>query len=114
MAPDTTKSGFHSSLVVNNIKNHVTVELGMDNDQYLLWVILFTNHAKSNRVLHHIVEPKGGSKAPSTEEEKELWETLDATVLQWIYSTVTNDLLETIVEADSTAMAAWKRLQDIF
>ncbi|XP_074298265.1 uncharacterized protein LOC141629105 [Silene latifolia] len=114
MAPDNTKSGFHPALVVNNIKNHVTVELGMDNDQYPLWVIHFTNHAKSNRVLHHIVEPTGGSKASSTADEKELWETLDATVLQWIYYTVTTDLLETIVEADTTAMATWKQIQNIF
>ncbi|KAL9237304.1 hypothetical protein vseg_011871 [Gypsophila vaccaria] len=82
MVPDTTKSGFHSALVVNNIKHHVTVELGMDNDQNPLWVIIFTKHAKSNSVLHHIVETEGGSKPPTTEDEKELWETLDATVLQ--------------------------------
>ncbi|XP_074299544.1 uncharacterized protein LOC141630670 [Silene latifolia] len=108
------KSAFHPALAVNNIKNHVTVTLGMDNDQYPLWVVLFTNHAKANRVLHHIVKPIGGSKAPATAEEKERWATLDATVLQWIYSTVTTDLLETIVESDTTAMATWKRVSDIF
>ncbi|XP_074289288.1 uncharacterized protein LOC141614443 [Silene latifolia] len=43
-----------------------------------------------------------------------MWETLDATILQWIYATVTTDLLETIVEEDSTAMECWKRVQDIF
>ncbi|XP_074303829.1 uncharacterized protein LOC141638322 [Silene latifolia] len=106
---------FHPALAVKNIKNHVTVVLGMDNDQYPLWVALFTNHAKSNRVLHHIITLKtGGSKAPETAEEKEMWEVLDATVLQWIYATVNNDLLETIVEEESTAMECWNRLRDIF
>ncbi|KAL9236046.1 hypothetical protein vseg_010755 [Gypsophila vaccaria] len=113
MTPDA-KSVFHPAFAVNNIENHVTLTLGMDNDQYLLWIILFTNHAKSNRVLHHIVEPKGGSKAPSTEDEKELWKTLDAMVLQWIYSTVTTDLLEIIVETETTAMETWKQIQNIF
>ncbi|XP_074288531.1 uncharacterized protein LOC141613688 [Silene latifolia] len=117
MTNDTiSKSAVHLVLAVNSIRNHITVILGIDNDQYPLWVILFTNHAKSNRVLHQIIKPKGGiSKPPSTDDEKELWETFDATVLQWIYSTVTNDLLETIAEADTTAMKkTWNRLADIF
>ncbi|XP_074303973.1 uncharacterized protein LOC141638458 [Silene latifolia] len=113
--PETKASSFHPALAVSNIKNHVTVVLGMDNDQYPLWVSLYTNHAKSNRVLHHIVKPKsGGSKAPVTDDEKEMWDVLDATILQWIYATVSGDLLETIVEEDSTAMASWQRIRDIF
>ncbi|XP_074270773.1 uncharacterized protein LOC141594674 [Silene latifolia] len=112
----TSKSSFHPALAVNSIRNHITVILGMDNDQYSLWVALFTNHAKSNRVLHHIIKSKGAArKPPSTDDDdKELWETLDATVLQWINSTVSNDLLETIVKTDTTAMATWDRLADIF
>ncbi|XP_074282886.1 uncharacterized protein LOC141607437 [Silene latifolia] len=43
-----------------------------------------------------------------------MWEVLDATVLQWIYATVNNDLLETIVEEESTVMECWNRLRDIF
>ncbi|KAL9236200.1 hypothetical protein vseg_010901 [Gypsophila vaccaria] len=106
MTNDTVaKPAFRPALAVNSIRNHITVLLGMDNDQYPLWVALFTNHAKSNRVLHHIIKPKTGSpKPPVTDDEKELCETLDATVLQWIYSTVTTEILEMIVEADTTAM----------
>ncbi|XP_074313431.1 uncharacterized protein LOC141648602 [Silene latifolia] len=106
---------FHPALAVTNIKNHVTVTLRMDNDQYPLWVALFMNHAKSTRVLHHLIDPKSGKPAdPVTADEKEQWETIDATVLQWIYATVSTELLETIVEEDSTAKACWKRIQDIF
>ncbi|XP_060186346.1 uncharacterized protein LOC132615768 [Lycium barbarum] len=66
-------------------------------------------------VLNHIIPPKAGQrKIPSTDDEKELWSTLDATVLSWIYSTISNDLLHTIIEPDSTAMEAWDRLRDIF
>lgn len=36
------------------------------------------------------------------------------TVLQWIYSTISNDLLTTITESDSIAMEPWDRLHDIF
>ncbi|XP_074306445.1 uncharacterized protein LOC141641689 [Silene latifolia] len=110
-----TKLAFHHTFGVNSIRNHITLILGMDNDQYPLRVALFTNHTKSNRVLHHIIKPKGAAPKPhSTDDEKELWETLDGMVLQWIYSTVSNDLLETIVETDTTAMATSDRLADIF
>ncbi|XP_074298648.1 uncharacterized protein LOC141629568 [Silene latifolia] len=77
-------------------------------------VALLTNHAKSNRVLHHIVTPKVPPRAPNTADEQEMWETLDAIVLQWIYSTITTELLETIVKAESTVREAWDRLADIF
>ena len=46
--------------------------------------------------------------------EKELWSTLDATVLSWLYATISIDLLHTIIEPDATAMDAWNRLRDIF
>ncbi|XP_074315134.1 uncharacterized protein LOC141651316 [Silene latifolia] len=113
MAPG--KSKFHPAFAVTNISNHISVKLGLENDQYPLWVALFRNHAKSNRVLHHIITPKfGAPKAPVTDDEKEQWETLDATFLQWIYSTITTDLLETVIESDSTAMDTWNRIADIF
>ncbi|XP_074306143.1 uncharacterized protein LOC141641377 [Silene latifolia] len=107
-------SSYHPTLAVTNIRNHVTVTLGFDNDQYRLWVALFTNHAKSHRVLHHIIDSKGKSKQPSKDDDPDLWEVLDATVLQWIYATITSDLLETIVEENSTAKDCWGRIRDIF
>lgn len=47
---------------------------------------------------------------PSTDKEKALWRTLDATVLQWIYAMISTDLLHTILEPDSTVAEAWTRL----
>ncbi|XP_055831012.1 uncharacterized protein LOC129900064 [Solanum dulcamara] len=76
---------------------------------------LFKIHARSHKVIDHIIPPaKGKEKPPKTEEEMELWVTLDATVLQWIYVTISQDLLHTILEPDTMAMEAWNRLRDIF
>ncbi|XP_047329977.1 uncharacterized protein LOC124933594 [Impatiens glandulifera] len=61
---------------------------------------------------HHPAGPY--STAPSTDEEKDMWLTLDAIVLQWIYATISQDLLHTILEPDSTAEQAWTRLCGIF
>ncbi|XP_021757947.1 uncharacterized protein LOC110722983 [Chenopodium quinoa] len=110
-----TKSSVHPALVVPNIKANIPITLEMANVQYSTWAELFKIHARSHRVLDHIIPPaKGKEKVPSTDEEKELWSTLDATVLSWIYSTISNELLQTIIEPDSTTMDAWNRLRDIF
>ncbi|XP_048502855.1 uncharacterized protein LOC125498648 [Beta vulgaris subsp. vulgaris] len=106
-------SSFHPALAVSNIKNNVPITLDLERVQYGTWAELFKVHARSHRVLPHIIMPAEFTP-PSTAEEKELWATLDATVLQWIYSTISTDLLHTITEPDLTAMAAWNRLRDIF
>ncbi|XP_074356499.1 uncharacterized protein LOC141696229 [Apium graveolens] len=112
---DNNKSAFHPALAVSNIRNHVSITLEMENVQYSTRAELFKITARSHKVLHHIIPPaKGKEKVPSTEDEKELWSTLDATVLSWIYATISNDLLHTIIEPDATAMEAWNRLRDIF
>jgi len=49
-----------------------------------------------------------------TDAEHEKWTILDVTVLHWIYSTISTDLLTTILEPNSTAVEAWNRLVDIF
>jgi len=86
----------------------------MEKDQYGTWAELFRIHARSHRVLHHIVPSAGTTPPASTDNEYEQWTTLDATVLQWIYSTISTDLLTTILEPNSTAIEAWNRLEAIF
>jgi len=76
------KSFFHLALVVSNIQNHISITLEMENVQYSTWAELYKIIAHSHKVLHHIIPPANGKeKVPATEDEKELWSTLDATVL---------------------------------
>ncbi|XP_055814103.1 uncharacterized protein LOC129883470 [Solanum dulcamara] len=111
----TSKSSFHHALAVSNIKNHVPITLEMENVQYSTWAELFKIHARSHRVIDHIIPPVARTeKQPQQEEDKELWSTLDATVLQWLYATISHDLLHTILEPDTMTMEAWNRLRDIF
>ncbi|XP_021774663.1 uncharacterized protein LOC110738572 [Chenopodium quinoa] len=108
-------SKFHPAMTVSNIKsNIIPVTLEMENVEYSMCAELFKFHARSHKVLHHIITPKKKAPAPSTDEEKEMWTILDATVLGWIYSTISRDLLNTIMEPDSTAKEAWEHLRDIF
>ncbi|XP_010677040.1 uncharacterized protein LOC104892754 [Beta vulgaris subsp. vulgaris] len=108
-ATSSSSSPLHST----NIKHILPITLDMETVQYSTWAESFKIHARSSRVIHHIIPPKT-FKAPSTDEEKEEWATVDATVLKWIYGTISEDLLNTILEPDSTAHVAWERLRDIF
>ncbi|KAH1262983.1 hypothetical protein GmHk_02G005479 [Glycine max] len=109
------KSSFHSALAVSNVQNHISITLEMENVQSSTWAELFKITTRSHKILHHIIPPVNGKeKVHAIEDEKELWSTLDATVLSWLYTTISNDLLHTIIEPDAMTMDAWNRLRDIF
>ncbi|XP_057452331.1 uncharacterized protein LOC130744160 [Lotus japonicus] len=108
------KPDFHPALAVTNIRNHIPLMLDVETDRYGTWAELFLIHARSHRVLHPIVPTADKPPPLATDPTYELWITLDATVLQWIYATISIDLMTTIMEPDSTALTAWTRLADIF
>ncbi|XP_071718004.1 uncharacterized protein [Rutidosis leptorrhynchoides] len=66
----------------------------------------------SQLTFYEVTDSAGSSKAP--EITSELWSCQDAIVLQWIYATISKDLLNTILETDTTAKKTWDRLKSIF
>jgi hypothetical protein len=66
-----SKMDFHPTLSVSNIKNHIPIVLEMEKDQYGTWVELFRIHARSHRVLHHIVPSIGKAPPAPTDDEHE-------------------------------------------
>nr|GLL31546.1 hypothetical protein D5086_0000195000 [Ipomoea trifida] len=104
---------------VSNINTFIKVTLDIEKGQYITWSKLFKIHAKAYKVLDHIIPPskekaKSNSSLSLKDTDPELWSRVDAIVLQWIYGTISDDLLNTILERDSTAELAWNRLEDIF
>ncbi|KAG6787387.1 hypothetical protein POTOM_009026 [Populus tomentosa] len=72
---------------------------------------------RAYQVLDHIIPSSAAEMKQDTslqDTDPDLWSRVDAIVLQWIYSTISEDLLNTILERDSTAALAWNRLRDIF
>ncbi|XP_074271705.1 uncharacterized protein LOC141595641 [Silene latifolia] len=95
---------------VTNILNKVRLLDGVKVN-YSAWVKLFTLHARGYKVLHHI----DGTKPPAaTDPTYASWCEIDAHVLQWIYGSVSDDLILRIIETDSTAYEAWLRLKNNF
>ncbi|XP_057434660.1 uncharacterized protein LOC130727522 [Lotus japonicus] len=112
--PASAKSDFHPALAVTNIKNNIPFKLEIDKDHYAMWAELFETHAHATQVLHHII-PQAGMEPPArTDASYARWATLDFTVKQWIYSTISFDLLATVMEKGSTAMDTWNRIASLF
>ena len=72
---------------------------------------LFKIHAR----VHQVIIPTEAASSPDLKTtDPNLWKRLDAVVLQWIYETISDDLLHTIIERDSTVEQAWNQLFNIF
>ena len=71
-----------------------------------------------DNLMHHILPPTEEADIAKIKALKEadvdLYNRLDAVVLQWIYATVSSALLHAILVKNDTAAAAWSRLEQIF
>lgn len=105
-------SKLHPALTITNIRNLIPITLEMEKSQYTSWSELFKIHCRAYQVLDHIIKPT--NQEPSSSAPTESWSRIDAIVLQWIYGTISNDLLHTILTPDTTAIQAWDRLAGIF
>ncbi|XP_076957454.1 uncharacterized protein LOC143632929 [Bidens hawaiensis] len=129
------ESKIHPTVTVSNIKNFVTITLDNENAQYNTWSELFRIHCTAYLVDDHLqprpaasssffgsVADKERSTADKDKEKStadkdtgsDQWKRLDAIVLQWIYGTISMDLLQTIMKKNSTAFDAWVALENLF
>ncbi|KAL9995939.1 putative RNA-directed DNA polymerase [Helianthus debilis subsp. tardiflorus] len=115
----------HPAVTVSNIKTLIPVTLEMESAQYTTWSELFRLQCRAFLVSNHLLpNTKPTASAPSNDgkdkQEKQTppavdsWERLDAIVLQWIYGTISSDLLHTIFKTNTTAYDAWHALELIF
>ncbi|XP_021991366.1 uncharacterized protein LOC110888135 [Helianthus annuus] len=114
----------HPASTVTNIKSLISVTLEMDSGLYASWSELFRLHCRVFQVIQHLSPKPVAESYSSKETEKDKdksakpvddsWDRLDAIVLQWIYATISSDLLHTILKPNATAHEAWVALENIF
>ncbi|XP_021734819.1 uncharacterized protein LOC110701480 [Chenopodium quinoa] len=111
-------SKIHPATVVTNIKACIPIVLDYDGKQYNTWSTVFQLHCRANLVLDHIKPPaKPVTQADGKEPPQvnmDLWQRLDDIVRGWIYSTISLDLLNSIIDSDDKAVDAWNRLEIFF
>ncbi|KAM0054562.1 hypothetical protein Hdeb2414_s0006g00196241 [Helianthus debilis subsp. tardiflorus] len=118
----TMDQKLHPAATVSNIKSQIPVTLEMDSGLYNSWSELFRITCRAYQVHDHLSpRPEADSSSSSKESDKDKaktvddsWDYLDAIVLQWIYGTISSDLLHTILKKNSIAYEAWVALENIF
>ncbi|XP_024636322.1 uncharacterized protein [Medicago truncatula] len=112
------KTTTHSAFTINNVKTIILVTLDNDSNLYLSWSALFLVQARVHNLLDHIIPPSDEKFIRTADDLKandsDLWNRLDAVVLQWMYATITQDILNSIIVINDTAEACWNHIAAMF
>ena len=88
---------FHFALTITNVKSLIPITLDAEHGMYHYWEALFKVLVRVHDLHHHIISPTEAhdvaAYAASKVADPALWKRLDAAVLQWIYETISTDLL---------------------
>ena len=94
---------------ISQIRAYIPIRLDLDKMNYDVWRELFETHCLTFGVDDHL---DGSSVAtPATEKT---WKERDGLVKMWIYGTITDSLVETILTPKSTARDLWNTLENLF
>ncbi|XP_021767512.1 uncharacterized protein LOC110731902 [Chenopodium quinoa] len=107
----------HPATLVNNIKSCIPITLDYKGKQFNTWSTLFQLHCHGNLVIEHIIPPPVDPSAKTTTPtpaELSFTQRLDDIVRQWIYATISPNLMDSIIDLDDKAIDAWKRLEEFF
>ncbi|XP_022023753.1 uncharacterized protein LOC110924016 [Helianthus annuus] len=107
---DKLTKNLHPAYSVINVQSKIRTFDGVKVTN-TSWVKLFRLHAVVYQVFDHI---DGSEPPPKTAAEYQSWKELDALVLQWIYSTVSDDLLPRVLESGPIGHHAWVKLEKIY
>ncbi|GAU37552.1 hypothetical protein TSUD_54590 [Trifolium subterraneum] len=112
------KNNFHFAFAINNVKTIIPVTLDYDSNLYLSWSSLFKVQVRVHNVLDHIIPPSDEkavqAAATFKASDSDLWNRLDVVVLQWMYATVSQDILNSILVIDDSAEQCWNRIAAMF
>ncbi|XP_022041523.1 uncharacterized protein LOC110944116 [Helianthus annuus] len=96
----------------------------MESGQYASWSELFKIQCRAALVIDHLSPRPSSSSGKNKDTDKDKadkdspaddsWDRLDAIVLQWIYATISNNLLHVILKPNTTVYDTWKTLEGIF
>ncbi|XP_020883040.1 uncharacterized protein LOC110228946 isoform X2 [Arabidopsis lyrata subsp. lyrata] len=94
---------------ITQIKAYIPILLDMANLYYNLWRELFETHCVSFGVLGHL---DGSTK--STPEIAKEWKERDGHVKMWIYGTISESIIDTVLKKNSTARELWLAIETLF
>ncbi|XP_026428239.1 uncharacterized protein LOC113324119 [Papaver somniferum] len=105
----SNKNTLHPAFAVSNIKVLIPVTLDIKQDEYSSWVLLFQLHLQAHNLLFLI-----DSSSPTPDLDAVTILQLDALCRQWMFSTMTKDLMLTVLKTGKTAKDLWDHLKRLF
>lgn len=97
------------TLSLTQIKNHIPIILDMNQMNYDLWRELFETHCHSFTVLGHL----DGISLPTGPTDT-AWSQVDGTVKMWIYGTISESLLKSVLKTKCSARELWTTIENLF
>ncbi|KFK22676.1 hypothetical protein AALP_AAs71218U000100, partial [Arabis alpina] len=105
----TTPEKSEKPFGISQIKAYIPIVLDMNKFNYDVWRELFETHCTTFNVLEHIE----GSGNPTPAIAK-TWAERDGLVKMWIYGTLSESLLDTVLKAKCTARELWLSIENLF
>uniref|UniRef100_A0ACD5WC87 Uncharacterized protein n=1 Tax=Avena sativa TaxID=4498 RepID=A0ACD5WC87_AVESA len=90
------------------IKQQVQITLDLQRPSFTMWRRLFIVTLGQFGVLAHVDDD-----APPQHDDPE-WVQDDYTIVSWLYSTVSEEILSLIMTPDDTSFAVWRRIENLF
>lgn len=104
---DTTNTKIEKAYGIGNIKNAVPIVLDLERLNYEAWRELFYTHCVGYGEASHLDSTKD---KPDDAD----WLRMNSMVKSWIYATLSQPLLNTVLKSSSTAGKLWTTLESLF
>ena len=103
-------TSLHAQAVgLSSIKGHVPVELALDTGVHRQWRTFFRAAVRKYALLDHLDDDAPAEPSPA-------WLLLDATVVSWLYGSVSLSILDAVMTpgADPLAVELWNSINGLF
>ncbi|XP_019087339.1 PREDICTED: uncharacterized protein LOC109127243 [Camelina sativa] len=97
------------SFSISQIKAYIPITLDMTKLNYQAWRELFETHCTCFGVLGHL-----DGTSSSTPETARTWKEHDGLVKMWIYGTIFESILDTVLKTKASARELWLSIEGMF
>nr|AAN34944.1 Putative retroelement [Oryza sativa Japonica Group] len=105
---DSTGSIFVNPYATVNVKTHIPITLELKHPNFNKWKTFFTSMCGKFGLLPHI----DGTAPPRPDDST--WAQADCCVQGWLFGSVSDAILDVVMETDQTARDLWLAIDDLF
>ena len=108
LPPPSTSTVSLAQIQSVNIRSHVHIVLDLDNTSYSQWRRLFDTAFGKFGLRDHV----SATATPHFSDPD--WAMIDECIVNWLYTTISTDLLDIVMEKDDTALTVWTTIEELF